>query len=210
MSARLLIEEAEANGVRFFIDDNKLRYSGDLPEALFAAMWRHREEVRSLVEKMDVRCWQCRTEPLPTEIGGYDAKGWCCERCLRSYPVGRYVEPPAPDDGPRPRWTDDQEWIRLMRWAADPAAVLAEWLSAAGGRREDGVAVLPPLPHRLAKLELYRMLKQAGLAVRERAHDPRPVVTPPSNPANPPVLTAPSGQQSGSSRFPVRKESRYG
>jgi hypothetical protein len=169
MNAKLLIDEAEATGVRFFIDDDKLRYSGDLPETLFEAMWQQREEVRALVEIRSVRCWQCRVEPLPEEIGGYDANGWRCGCCLGRDAVGPYVEPPAPEEGPRPHWTDDQEWVRLMRWAADPPTVLSEWLTAAGGRQEDRVAVLPPLPHRLATLELRRMLKQAGLVVRESA-----------------------------------------
>jgi hypothetical protein len=31
--------------------------------------------------------------------------------------------------------------------------------------------VLPPLPHRLASLELRRMLRQAGISIREGDHD---------------------------------------
>ncbi|HEX6015402.1 MAG TPA: hypothetical protein VFY87_27100 [Geminicoccaceae bacterium] len=65
-------------------------------------------------------------------------------------------------------WDDDRAWIADVVRAPDAGrklAVLAGWVAAAGGRLEDGHAVLPALPHRLAAVELRRMLRQHGVTV---------------------------------------------
>ena len=48
-------------------------------------------------------------------------------------------------------------------------AVLFGWVLAAGGWIDGMTALLPPLPHRLAKLELARMLRQFRIEIREVA-----------------------------------------
>ena len=64
-------------------------------------------------------------------------------------------------------WVEDRAGIREWRWAVDQAEVLDCWVCAAGGRIENGIAVLPLLPHLLASLELRRMLRQSGIEIRE-------------------------------------------
>jgi hypothetical protein len=66
------------------------------------------------------------------------------------------------------RWQDDPAWIDNYIHATsgeERAAVLAAWVGATGGRLVGTEAVLPPLPRRLAALELRRLLRQAGIGV---------------------------------------------
>ena len=69
-------------------------------------------------------------------------------------------------------WTEDRAWIAEIVQAATPDAKLAVlfwWVLAAGGWIDGMTALLPPLPHRLAKLELARMLLQVRIEIREVA-----------------------------------------
>ena len=53
------------------------------------------------------------------------------------------------------------------RAPAGKLAILAEWVAAAGGRIDGEVALLPPLPRRLATLNLHRILGQFRIEVRD-------------------------------------------
>ena len=78
--------------------------------------------------------------------------------CQRTAWTGRYP------------WTDDHAWIADMVCTRAPAgklAILAEWVAAAGGRIDGEVALLPPLPRRLATLNLHRILGQFRIEVRD-------------------------------------------
>jgi hypothetical protein len=73
-----------------------------------------------------------------------------------------------------PSWTDDRAWIREIRHAPDEAsklAILAAWVTAAGGETMGRTTLLPALrPHRdrrLAEVELRRICEQFGLAALE-------------------------------------------
>jgi hypothetical protein len=80
--------------------------------------------------------------------------------------------PPVCEISPRrPHWTDDRSWISDIRHAPDEAAklaVLAAWVTAAGGETMGRTVMLPGFPpHRapLAAIELRRMCEQFGLDV---------------------------------------------
>jgi hypothetical protein len=90
-------------------------------------------------------------------------------------------------------WTDDRAWITDWRWATDCLAkvvILARWVNAAGGRIEHDVALLPPLPRRLAALELRRMLRQSRIEVREHVDGAVEDTTLPPPPHARPVFLA--------------------
>ena len=55
--------------------------------------------------------------------------------------------------------------------ADEKRAMLAEWVQAAGGWIDEATAFLPALPHRLATLELRRMLRQFRIEIREGAEE---------------------------------------
>ena len=57
--------------------------------------------------------------------------------------------------------------------ADEKLAVLADWVAAVGGRLVGQEAVLLELPRKLAALELRRMLRQAGIEVRDVGPDCR-------------------------------------
>ena len=66
--------------------------------------------------------------------------------------------------------TADRAWLADMVCTRAPAgklAILAEWVAAAGGRIDGEVALLPPLPRRLATLNLHRILGQFRIEVRD-------------------------------------------
>lgn len=72
---------------------------------------------------------------------------------------------------PRP-WTEDRAWISEVAQAKtddERLSVLFWWVLAAGGWISGSTALLPPLPHRLAALELRRMLRQSGIVISDEA-----------------------------------------
>ena len=71
-------------------------------------------------------------------------------------------------------WTDDRAWVAEIVRATttdEKLAVLFWWVLAAGGWIDGMTALLPPLPHRLAALELRRMLRQFQIEIREGAEE---------------------------------------
>jgi hypothetical protein len=87
-----------------------------------------------------------------------DRDGYPCQPC----PAGGewlYVEPLV-ETSPAPPWDDDRAWIARWRDAgptlAERKPVLEAWLAA---------APLPPLPRRLAAVELARIARNQGIAV---------------------------------------------
>lgn len=86
------------------------------------------------------------------------------------------VSPPSNTEvgtvGTGAAWTDDRAWVAEIVRATTTdkkLAVLFWWVLAAGGWIDGMTALLPPLPHRLAKLELARMLRQFRIEIREVA-----------------------------------------
>jgi hypothetical protein len=75
----------------------------------------------------------------------------------------------SPDD-----WTDDRSWISDVVRAVttdEKLATMFSWVLAAGGWTDGSIALLPHLPHRLATLELRRMLRQFRIDIREGAEE---------------------------------------
>jgi len=67
-------------------------------------------------------------------------------------------------------WTDDRAWIAEIVRHKDPhcdavLALLFSWVLAAGGWINGMTAELPALPHRLAAVELRRMLRRSGIGI---------------------------------------------
>lgn len=130
-------------------------------------------------------CRRCGAHPQPLELGGFGLDGWSCDACLAAAGLLALARGAVVDDeaaalaeGPlgrvsshRPRrWYDDRDWIADFVRAADNVAklaVLKAWVEAAGGHLVDHRAMLPPLPRRLATLELRRILRQVGITIIE-------------------------------------------
>ena len=101
MTAAEMLARAESVGVQFHLDAGSLRYRGELPDELFAALWAKRDAVRELVA---ARCCRaCGAAPEGDELGGFGLHGWRCTACMTAagMPVGRMVNPldeVLPDD----------------------------------------------------------------------------------------------------------------
>lgn len=185
MTARSALQLAQQAGVRVTLDGDRVSLSAASPPStdLLDQMRHHKAEIMAIL--VCEACRHCGAAPQSLEIGGFSPAGWTCDNCLAAggfLAIARSVL--VEDDAGGPivrmagssrgtglrRWHDDRGWIADVTSAAtadEKLAVLATWVAAAGGRLLGGTADLPALPRRLATLELRRMLRQAGVAVRE-------------------------------------------
>ena len=144
----------------------------------------HRAELIENLRNEADHCSRCGAPTQPLEIGGADRSGWICNACLNAagllmlcrarseaatcLATGAHCDKDPPPHFRAYPWHDDRAWIADIVRATTPAdklAVLAEWVAAAGGRLGGRLVLLPPLPQRLATLELRRMVRQARLVI---------------------------------------------
>ena len=183
MIAAELLTEAVRAGVSLRLVGGTVKVSGTPPQALLDRLRAHKEEIVAILAAET--CRHCGARPQPLELGGFSPGGWSCDACLAAADLLAITRGVVIDDdadnvilreaggssrSEQRRWHDDRAWIADLASAESREArfaVLGSWVAAAGGRWVGTTAELPRLPARLAALELRRMLRQAGIEVRD-------------------------------------------
>ena len=122
-----------------------------------------RAQIPDLATALLGKCRSCRfTAPLNASK--------LCGKCACGFGASSPSSADAGTVGTPTDWTDDRAWIAEIVRHKDPycdavLALLFAWVLAAGGWIDGMTADLPDLPHRLAALELRRMLRRSGIGI---------------------------------------------